>query len=86
MRTAKQRVTKYVAGLNPMEIYLRIKKLRHSADLIIGVQTLKDEAVNLILEGYELDARLNVLALMAWRELYYMAYKTKQKVTINEPT
>lgn len=85
MRKASVRVAKYVAGLDPMEIYLRIKKLRHSADLIIGVQTLKDIAVNNILADYELDARLNVLALMAWRELYYMFYKTKQQVTISEP-
>ena len=78
------RIRKYAEGLNPMVIYLYVKKQRNQADMIIGVQTLKDMAINPILIPYELDARLNVLALMAWRELYYMGYKTRQQVVLNE--
>ena len=86
MRTAKQRTIKYAAGLNPLEIFLKVKKQMHRTDAIIGVQTLKDMAVNALLEPYDLDARLNVLGLMAWRELYYMRFKSKQVVVISEPT
>lgn len=86
MRTAKQRTIKYAAGLDPLEIYLKIKKQKNLQDMIIGVQTLKDEALNALLIPYDLDTRLNVLALRAWRELYFMRYKSKQKVVISEPT
>ena len=79
-RTAKQRNAKFSANLDPTAIYLSVKKQMHTQDMIIGVQTLKDMAIAPIMAGYELDARGRTLALIAWRELYFMAYKRKQKV------
>jgi hypothetical protein len=84
VKPVQRRITKYAEGLDPRVIYLYLKRQRHKGDLIIGVQTLKDIAVNELLIPYDLDARLNQLALIAWRELYYMKYKTKQKVVLNE--
>ena len=67
-----------------MEIYLKVKKQRHASDIVIGIQTEKDMAINAILLDFNLDARQNQLALMCWREMYFMRYKSKQKVHIIE--
>jgi hypothetical protein len=84
LRSIQQRVKKYAEGLNPLVIYLYVKKQRNQGDMIIGVQTLKDMDINPILTPYNLDARKNILALFAWRELYWMGFKAHQKVKLNE--
>lgn len=48
-------------------------------------KVLSQDEINMLYYNFPvLDARLNVLALMAWRELYYMGYKTRQKVVLHE--
>jgi hypothetical protein len=84
MKPVQRRITKYAEGLDPRVIYLYVKKQRHKGDVAIGITTLKDEAINPILIPYDLDARFNQLALIAWRELYFMKYKTKQTVVLHE--
>lgn len=84
VRNASIRTTKYAAGLDPIEIYLKIKRQKHRFDQIVWIMTHKDLAIQPILISYGLDARLNMLAMEAWRELYYMGYKTKQKLKKNE--
>jgi hypothetical protein len=79
-----KRIKKYKEGLNPMVIYLYVKKQRHAADLMLGVQTEKDNAIVPMLIPYGLDMRKHTLALRAWRELYFMGYRTRQKVVLNE--
>ncbi|MCJ7805239.1 hypothetical protein MUP46_01165 [Patescibacteria group bacterium] len=84
MRSAQKRIQKYAAGLDPTEIYLKLKKQKRAGIKAIGIQTLKDIAVQPIIIKYDLDARKNALALEAWRKLYYIYYQTRQKAILVE--
>jgi hypothetical protein len=88
MRSAQKRIQKYAAGLDPTEIYLKLKKQKRAGIKAIGIQTLKDIAIQPILIKYQdlglLDARKTYLAMEAWRALYYIYYQTKQKAILIE--
>ena len=88
MRSAQKRIQKYAAGLDPIEIYLKLKKQKRAGVKAIGIQTLKDIAVQPIIIKYQdlgqLDARKTYLAMEAWRQLYFIYYRTKQKTVMVE--
>lgn len=75
-----ERGENYVAGVDALSIYLKVKKRVHQVDKCTNVQTLKDVFAVPLIESYNLDSRLNRIALEAWRQLYYLGYSTKQVV------
>ena len=81
VKSHSERTENYVAGLNPLSIYLMLKRQRNQADKSQSIQAIKDEFIVPLIERYGLDMRKRMFALEAWRKLYFIYYETKQVVT-----
>jgi hypothetical protein len=78
MRTLLQRLSSYNAGIDPIVVYLNIKRDIHSVAKPFTVHTLKDLDFDVMIQPYTLDARMMTIAKTAWTELYYKFYRTRQ--------
>ena len=87
-RTGIQRATTYRQFISSNAYYLTLKAQARRKDALknttIFVNALKDADGKVIIDSYNLNARLNPLAWSAWRELYYMFYPHLQEITTVE--
>ncbi|MFH8038863.1 MAG: hypothetical protein QXJ14_02535 [Candidatus Aenigmatarchaeota archaeon] len=84
VKKARRRIKKYKAGIEPISVYLKIKKYKFIPLKPLFVHSLKDQVFEEILNKYNLNEREKTLSIEAWRELYYTFYETLQKVKIEK--
>lgn len=81
VKAATLRTKQYSDKNNETLVYLTIKALKRARfvniNKVIGVQTLKDEAIIPILDSYSLNTRQRRLAIEAWRKLYFKGYNNQ---------
>lgn len=81
VRSAIDRINHYNAGIDPLSIYLKVKKQNQRVGKPIFIKTEKDNALAIILQEFELDAREKTLAQQAFMELYYKGYHSQETTT-----
>lgn len=81
VKNAIDRIKRYNTGIDPLSIFLKVKKQNQRVGKPIFIKTEKDNALEIILNEYELDARQKTLAQQAFMELFYKGYHSQQTTT-----
>jgi hypothetical protein len=84
VKKTKARLDKYSAGIDPINVYLKVKKYKFIPLKPITLHSMKDEFFETLKSEYELDARQLLLSQEAWKELYWLGYNTLQKMKKEE--
>ena len=82
VRKAEARIKKYSAKIASIPVYIRRKRVKFLPIKKFTADTEKDAIITELWRKYGLDLRKRTLAMEAFRELYFMYYRTLQKFKV----